>query len=905
MLLLRDDAIPARREAANGPLAPLAISLAEELAPVLSAAIELPPEKARLSRLGGRCPADGAMLAFDPWSPRVHRCPACGAELRDEAHYRWWIMWYQLWLAERAVHAALLNLLRGDAVHAELAERILERYADRYLTYPNRDNVLGPTRLFFSTYLESIWLLQITIAADLLECAGRASALGGRVRDRIVEPSRQLIAEYGEGLSNRQAWNAPALLAAARLLGDGEAAERSARDIAVLLDRALLPDGTWYEGENYHLFAHRGLWYGVTLATEAGAVLPDGLLHRFDEGFAAPFLTALPDLTLPSRRDSQYAISLRQWRFAELAELGLVRRHDPRLIGALHDLYSEGPARCDTGRATSTAEVERNLPPSALGRADLGWRSLLLALPTLPALERVPNRSVLLESQGLAIFRRDWGRLWVALDYGHSGGGHGHPDRLQLLIADGETRWLDDPGTGSYVERTLFWYRSTLAHGAPLIDGRSQWRVDGTLLAHEERGGAGWIRAEAAGLAPGVRLERCVVVLPDYAVDRVRLDADRVVTLDLPLHVDGDLAGAAEWNAAPLGGGPDPEDGFEFLREIERASMTGPPRLVTERGGARFEAFPFADVPIEWWRAVGPGPPGQAPRRLHLIRAHGARATLTVVWSPRCAVRDVIGVPDGGVAVTLHDGARHVHAPVGDGWHIDLEAGGSRSSLDLAGIRAPASAVPPSAQCGPAPRVLRIPRRRASGDPSAVWFELERDHYRRSEQSWDEAGRPGATVTLHADATHLEIEVDVHRSTFAFVPAGAVNDMDNEHADINSDGVQLHLVAPARGIVAAWTLVPESGGVVRVRNSRREGAPVSIEASWRRDGAGYVLRIALPLSVLGRELFHLDVAVNETVPGRERRRGQLVLGGAGDGWVYLRGDRSEPRRDLAFVIADD
>ena len=52
------------------------------------------------------------------------------------------------------------------------------------------------------------------------------------------------------------------------------------------------------------------------------------LVARFDEAFATPFVTALPDFTFPSRRDSQYAVSLRQWRFAELAELGVVRRPD-------------------------------------------------------------------------------------------------------------------------------------------------------------------------------------------------------------------------------------------------------------------------------------------------------------------------------------------------------------------------------------------------------------------------------------------------------------------------------------------------------------------------------------------------------------------------------------------------
>ena len=83
---------------------------------------------------------------------------------------------------------------------------------------------------------------------------------------------------------------------------------------------------TWYEGENYHLFAHRGLWYCVVLAETAGIAIDANLTARFQEGFAAPFATALPDFTLPSRKDSQYAISLRQPRFAELCELGLGAR---------------------------------------------------------------------------------------------------------------------------------------------------------------------------------------------------------------------------------------------------------------------------------------------------------------------------------------------------------------------------------------------------------------------------------------------------------------------------------------------------------------------------------------------------------------------------------------------------
>ena len=123
-------------------------------------------------------------------------------------------MWHHLWLAERAVHAATLYALRGDARHATLARHLLAGYADVYLEVPNRDNVLGPSRLFFSTYLESIWLLQICVALDLLLMAGEGDDLAAIVRERIVAPAAALIEEYHEGTSNRQAWNVAARIAA-------------------------------------------------------------------------------------------------------------------------------------------------------------------------------------------------------------------------------------------------------------------------------------------------------------------------------------------------------------------------------------------------------------------------------------------------------------------------------------------------------------------------------------------------------------------------------------------------------------------------------------------------------------------------------------------------------------------
>ncbi|HEU4565658.1 MAG TPA: heparinase II/III family protein [Gemmatimonadaceae bacterium] len=910
MTLLIDAAgLRAQAEAARGPLAPLAASLRAELDPLIGRGVDIPAEKALLSRDGGRCPLDGAALEFDPYDGERHRCPVCGHTYTGERHHRWWVMWRQLWLAERAVHAAALHAVTGEAALAALAAEILGGYADLYLEYPNRDNVLGPTRPFFSTYLESIWLLQLCVALDLLESAG-AAAPGSRVRERIVEPSAALIASYDEGGSNRQVWNAAALLAAGRLLGRDALVRRAVAGPSGLiaqLDEGLLPDGSWYEGENYHFFAHRGLWYGVTLAERGGAELPADLVARFQEGFAAPLATALPDFTFPSRRDSQYAVSLRQWRFAESFELGLARADDERLRGALHELYERDVPRRDTGRWRSTAEAERNEPATSLSRADLGWRSLLLALPELPPLEPVAPRSALMAGQGIAVFRRDAGRAYVALDYGHSGGGHGHPDRLNLLIANGDRRILDDMGTGSYVDPSLHWYRSTLAHDAPLADGRSQERASGVLLAYDERGGAGWVDAEVpeGGIAPHVRVCRSVVVMPDYVVDRVAWDALRPVSLDLPFHVPARVEGVSDWRSAAPAGGDGKEDGFSFLRDTAVADA---PAGAVVRLGARestgAEAWVMSSDEAEWWRATAPGAPGRGDAPFVFARVRGRGGTLTTVWSWAGAVREVAG-RDGAVIVRHADGTRHEHTRRGRSWHVELIAGEARSSIDLAGL---ATVVRRETPPPPIRSLVRATVPRLDGGASEpLRFELAEREYRRSELSWADAGCPSGVVTIGAEREMLRAAVRVRKSPLCFrAPDAPDPALDNEHPDIHSDGVQLYLQAPDWPAPAAWLAVPEQGsGRVRVRavDGSRPGVP--LEASWNPCPDGYEMRFAIPLSALGpgpERAFALDLIVNDMAPGRERRRGQLVLSGGAGEFIYLQGDRQSSARFLHFVV---
>ena len=936
-LLLSDDALRGRATVAHTELAPLADSLARELAPVYERPLFIPSEKALLSREGGRCPRDGVMLDFDPFSPHEHRCPVCGEVYTGEFHYRFWIYWYQLWLIERALHGALFAALHIDEQSgafsaddaASFSSEVLASYADRYPRYPNLDNVLGPTRLFFSTYLESIWLLNLCIALDLLERRDRRLAeLGGQIRDRIIEPSAALIASYDEGASNRQVWNAAALVAANRLLGRDDRVERALfapGGIAYHLENGLLADGTWYEGENYHLFAHRGLWYGVTMAESLGARLPAALVARFQEGFVTPFLTALPDMTLPSRRDSQYAISLRQSRFAELCELGLARQAgdgDPRLRGVLCRLYANDVPRGDTGRARTAADVERNLPATALSRADLGWRSLLFARPALPPLVPQALGTILLESQGLAVFRRERERVYVALDYGTSGGGHGHPDRLNVLLSDGPTRWLDDMGTGSYVDPSLHWYRSTLAHNAPLFDGKDQQRVDGELLAFEEQSDAGWVSARALDLAPGVAAMRTLVVTPHYVLDELAWEGARAIVMDLPIHVDptavtirrsvSETHEQLEELDASLG------DTSPAISEASarRLAARTTARIIARDGERSLQGFVVASSGAVLYRVTGPGAPGREARQFVILRitTSGETSWVRTLWDWSGDV-EMIWLDAKGSVTTVerrdgsHDRLQHrwierrrASDPPRhqwEGYRIEHIVGDARRAIDLGGM------VPePTAALTPRPVTpVALPVPLASGQ--RLEFTLARNEYRRSEESWEEAGRPSANVAVLCGPNKLVIDVRVHKSgPLTFMPEGAMNRYDNEAADINGDGLQLYLV-DALG-ASGWVLVPESPtspeGEVRARVIDGWTAPREVRATWRRTDDGYSMQVRVSCRTAAGSELGLGIVVNEMPPGRERRRGQLVLAGRRGEFVYLRGDREDRSELLRFVV---
>jgi heparinase II/III-like protein/alginate lyase len=906
-VLTGDELSERRKEIEAAPdLGALLRRLTDRARPVLERLPPIPRAKALLTADGGMCPTDGIRLEFNPWSPAEHLCPRCHQSYRGERHDRAWAHYQHLWLAERAAHLATVAVLADHEAAERRANELLQAYR-AYLDFPNEDNVLGPSRLFFSTYLESIWIANYLAAATLLRESGRLTDETANVVSSVAEEAANLIGEFDEGLSNRQTWHNAALASIAVWFEDEELAARaieSASGIVSHLLHGFGPDGMWYEGDNYHLFALRGQLLAMRWARQAGVdLLADPrLVDRVAAALRAPATTALPDFTFPARKDSRFGVSLAQPMYLELWEIGLARlgqsgeRHS-ELWSWLTRLY-QSPAPQVQVFDSYLHEAGEAPPTDPRTRADLSWWALLEIAPSIPS-QRAPwsPASAFIEGQGLALLRS--GERYASLECGPSGGGHGHPDRLNLTLHAGGEYWLPDFGTGSYVSRDLFWYRSTLAHNAPRLDNRSQPMGDAACDNFEVNGDWSWASGRYG------ELTRTLIAGSTYLLDVLELfgSADRL--LELPLHLSGrvEVEPAGNWVPAEL---PD-----EFVSRVERfIPASSEPVVLRSCGSSGATLCAHLAFEGELIRALGPGVPSTTDLvPFYLIRSRGQSLRIVTLLEPSRAEPTVKAVraAEGGIEVDTADGVeRHVSTVAG--WEILT----SRGAIRLGGGRREAAAFQPLLQRdrplvveGVALQVIDSPVLDGTMDGFDSSEPLELDHedqYRRSEEPYPgpEEFSARAFVNWNDEGLYLGVEV-VKPEIVARDPKALPLRLDNEPDEIHADGIQVHFRLPGEESVHGLLIVPSSEGGELI--SRAVAGTASqedtIRGSWQATESGYTLTVAIIPPGWGQfrpgEVMDFDLLVNRMLSGRMRRVGQLVWSGGG-GWVWLRGDRQDPAR---------
>ncbi|HEV8150474.1 MAG TPA: heparinase II/III family protein, partial [Gemmatimonadales bacterium] len=532
--------------------------------------------------------------------------------------------------------------------------------------------------------------------------------------------------------------------------------------------------------------------------------------------------------------------------------------------------------------------------PAGYSRSQLSWWALAAA-PLQPPSESVPEwqpASVLLESQGLAILRH--GDAYASLECGPAIGGHGHPDRLHLTLHQGGVHWLPDQGTGSYVQPSLAWYRSALAHNAPLLDGANAGG-DAWCEAFEAADKWAWCRARAG------EVRRTIILAPTHVLDLLELEAGQARRLELPWHWQGELTleSPGRWERAQLE--------HPFVSEVERdASETE----ATEPRTFRIRAQPTRQTlrvlsltpGAELIRAVAPGlPVDPAPRPFLLFRADGAmlRWLSVLDFAADDSAESVTGIGMEHDVVELTTSNQTIRYHVSSGG-LRIERGNEH--VTLAGLRPAPPRYQPIFGEHPifesvalAPRLAEPPALDGTLEGFVLSAPLElnsEDQYRRSEALY-EPEIFSARAWLNWDGQALYLAVAVSKPELVFrAPDAPPLLLDNEPEDIHSDGLQLYWQAGTEE--RAFLVVPRPDGGLQARSIIPSDAKVT--GRWRQTSEGYLVTLRLedpviPLLGPGAQ-FRFDLLVNEMQPGRLRRAGQLVWSGGG-GWIYLRGDRHD------------
>ncbi len=876
----------------------------------------VPAHKGMLTADGGVCPEDRTALIFDPWSPDRHRCPRCRQEFSGERHGWRWAWLAHLWSGERIAEAALVGALADDDQVLGWAAEQVAAYGRSYLDFPNADNVLGPSRLFSSTYLESIWLTNYLAGAFMLRECGVLDDETLAASGAVAEAAADLIGEFDEGLSNRQTWHNAALAAAAVWFEDEELARRALEAPRGLVGHfvdGFGHDGMWYEGENYHLFALRGLLVGAGWARLAGMDLfeEEASQAHLAAAFRAPTLSALPDGTFPARKDARFGVSLAQPMYLELWEHGVAAMQDvgrdrdaAELSGWLRHLYAL-PSLAAEPFDSYLHEAGEPAPPQRT-RSMLSWWMLARMAPELPAGGPAwAPESALLPEQGLAILRD--GDRYASVECGDYGGGHGHPDRLHLTLHAGGVHWLADPGTGSYVSRDLFWYRSTLAHNAPRVDGVSQAPVDARAEMYAVSGRWGWVRAVAE------RFTRTTVVGPAHLVDVVEFADEHDHLVELAWHPDGEVTiqSGGRWEPTEL------RDRFAHGAERFVPGTPGPVAWRSvDRSGRTLEGI--FDGEGELLRARGPARPGRGGEETFLLRRQRGR----YVRFGAVLAFDAPGLTGarftpGEIVVETGTG-RVRHRQSSDGWEV--EDGGASVSLrglrrELLGSRIELPVVgaelrkytPPVAT---AFRVAEPPPLDGSLAGFLTDAPLVLDHedqYRRTEEPYPGPEALSAQGWLAWDEANLYVAVEVAKRDWVFVaPDSPPLQLDNETDLIHADGLQLYLHVAGQ-TPRGWLVVPDptDTGIVVQGIAGMAGDAAQVRGAWRKGDGSYAVTLALRVPGWpgdAEEPPRFDLIVNEMRPDRLRRLGQLVWTGGG-GWAYLRGDRQDPSRFGTLTLA--
>ena len=607
LLINAQEIAAAKQKAARQPWARQAL---ENLLAAANAALKQPatvPDKVGQWAHWYSCPKHGVRLRTV--SPTQHRCPVDGEVFTGDPYDAVVIGQQHQRMAGATRDLGLAYQFTGEGRYARQAAAILLDYAGKYASYPRHTttgkDAVGGGKVLAQTLDESVWLIPLAWGYDLVWDA-LAPEERSRIETGVLLPAAAVIREHKMGVHNIQCWKNSAVglvgLATGKEELAREAIEDPERGFRRQIREGVTDDGLWYEGSmGYHQYTLNALWPLAEAARHAGL---DLYSERYRSALLAPLALSLPDGDPPGFNDSRGSNVTATTR---LYELPYARWKTPE-FGAL----------------------------LAGGEQRAFLESLLWGAEELPRARAViPEQSVLFRDAGFALLRsrhpeRPEGPQRVdavAVRFGRHGGGHGHPDKLGIVLFGAGQLLALDPGSIAYgVPLHREWYRTTVAHNTVVVDRESQANVDGVLEKWEVLEPSGAALTAAADRAyPGVRMRRSLTLTPKGAesvvTDRFELSSEKEHVYDWVLHVRGEAASSLKFEAASPAG---TANGYQHIAQWERAASDAAWELSWTDAGARLVLKMTGAPGTEVYRGVAPGtnPAERVP--LVLVRRRAA-----------------------------------------------------------------------------------------------------------------------------------------------------------------------------------------------------------------------------------------------------------------------------------------
>jgi len=489
----------------------------------------------------------------DALSAAMPSIPQAGASPSAENRAR------HLAAARAVVDLALAERLTGQTRYGDAAVEILSRYVETFgrSTAIGGSVASGLTGAFDERSDLATWVIYVAYGYDLLH--GRLSAQQrSELGDRLLRPAAQEAAGRDRpwdpvGPQAAIVW--AAVLTAGYALDDSGLIDwglngRDGRGGApALLEEGVTEDGLWRTRP----------WHGAAdSATEAMLVMAEcawrngkdlyshgnGKLRRLLDG---PLEVAYPTMALPSLQESEGRT--------------LLSPHVPSLYRWGFTRY--GDVRYQWLAAHASADV--SIRPGEL------LPGCFVELPQV--VEAEPHGPTHQEDEGVVVVRSGpaTGAHQLLVSYGS----RRNDNRQNLLGFDlfgfGQSL-MPMPGS-SYGNdpRRERWYRTPVAHNTVVIDERRQVPGRASLMTLGSTEEASVVRAWTDRAAPGVGLDRTLVLTRDYAIDLTAAFSRNERTVDVAYHGFGELETSVRLSR-PWGDWGSNRPGYSELRDVRRGA---------------------------------------------------------------------------------------------------------------------------------------------------------------------------------------------------------------------------------------------------------------------------------------------------------------------------------------------